>query len=88
MRLDKAIKILKEEIEPKENQIAMELDIQAIETVLKALENSIPKKKIRDKIKKLKSRGRIINQTFPDCGEYIYHKEIKALKQLLEKPNE
>ena len=53
MELEEAINNLKKLIEPKENRIVMELDIQALETVLQALENSIPKKKIEDKIEEL-----------------------------------
>ena len=37
MDLEKAIKILQKEIEPKGNRIAMQLDIQAIEIVLNTL---------------------------------------------------
>ena len=47
-------------------------------------ENYIFKKEIREKIEELKSKGKIINQTFPDCGEYYYHREIKVLEELLE----
>ena len=61
-----------------------EQDKEIVKYQLYLTEDVIPKKKIKDKIKKLKSRGRIINQTFPDCGEYVYHEEIKALKELLE----
>lgn len=44
----------------------------------------IPTSLVKEKIEELKSKGKIINQTFPDCGEYHYHKEIKVLEELLE----
>ena len=45
--------------------------------------NSISKDKIQAEIEELKSKGKIINQTLPYCGEYKYHKEIKVLEKLL-----
>ena len=47
MKLQEAIRILKTETEHTENRIAMELDIQAIETVLQAIED---KEKIIDRM--------------------------------------
>ena len=56
MKLEKAIRILKTETEHTENRIAMELDIQAIETVLQALRNNENKiSKCLETINKLKT---------------------------------
>ena len=51
MKLEAAIKIFKE---TQDSYLKDELDL-AIETVLQALENSIPKKKIKDKIEYLEN---------------------------------
>ena len=60
--------------------------IQAIETVLEALENSIPKKKIEDKIKKYLEYDKKVKTYTSDGRENFtaeYYK-AKTLQELLE----
>lgn len=57
---------------------------QDIAILLHAVKNSIPTSVVEEKIEELKDVGKIINQTFPDVGEYIHHEEIKVLQELLQ----
>ncbi len=85
MELEEAIQILKKEIEPTENRIAMELDIQAIETVLAELQNSIPKKKIEDKIKEYEKLIDDVSESERYSNEIpLYRHDIQVLQELLE----
>ena len=85
MELEEAIQILKKEIEPTENRIAMELDIQAIETVLAELQNSIPKKKIEDKIKAYEKLIDDVSESERYSNEIpLYRHDIQVLQELLE----
>ena len=96
MKLEEAIKVLQKTIESNNEvikearkngdinvmQLTADLDNQsiAIEIVLQALDNSIPKKKIEDEIEILKAQ----------CGGNVFHiqqtlnAEIRLLQELLE----
>ena len=80
LSLEKAIKYL----DMMENKINFDLTgyiygNEAIETVLEALENSIPKKKIEDEIKKLKEMN-VGGEVFTTAVNFA----IKILQELLE----
>ena len=72
MDVKKAIEEMKS-LSPSEN---------AIETILQALENSIPKKKIEDKIKELKR----LKENPKEAEHYVawYSRRIEYLQELLE----
>ena len=74
-------------------------DIEAIETVLQELENRIPKKKIKDKIKELRQEALevhsiLIKQTKKEYDYMLYKhyldliQQIKGLRKILEETNE
>ena len=83
MELQEAIQILKKEIEPKENRIAMELDIQAIETVLQELENRISREKVEDK-KQWLIENILQNDYAYDRDKDIAEYQINVLDEILE----
>ena len=78
MELEEAIKILKD-LE-KHDVTSNSFLTMAIELVLKTLENSIPKKKIEDKIKAFSEENEVITQEEYFARSYIR----KFLKELLE----
>ena len=55
-------------------------DVEAIDTILKVLDNSIPKEKIREKIKEL---GKDIPMMTPRYFDWNSSEVIKLLKELL-----
>ena len=96
MELEEAIKNLKKQLEntKKANECGLATkgefkeDIQAIETVLQALENSIAKGKIEDKIKKLDSKkeeDRVI-KIYTQNKRYYYETDMynDIIKQVLQ----
>lgn len=52
---ERIIKILQKTLKSKTEEEYLQIQINAIETVLKHIKNSIPKKRIKEKIDKLKS---------------------------------
>lgn len=72
--------------EDEENQEAIR-DIEAIETVLNYIENSIPKQKVEEKYKEEKAEyNKIHAQHYRDCGilENRAEAKIEVLQELLE----
>ena len=81
MKLEAAIKILKE---TQDSYLKYELYL-AIETVLSALENSIPKKKIEEKIEELKDlKSKTCQKIFHSQRCYLTEKIEDVLQELLE----
>ncbi len=63
-------------------------DVKAIKTILQALDNSIPKKKVENKIKELNEKGNYKTKNNPN-GRVHFHVEpcdyqIQILQELLE----
>lgn len=83
MELEEAMQILKKEIEPKGNRIAMELDIQAIEIVLKELENRISREKVEDK-KQWLIENILQNDYAYDRDKDIAEYQVNVLDEILE----
>lgn len=88
MKLEEAIKICKKLLEVKHEIYFTLTDKVAIETVLKVLENSIPKKKIEDKMKELVKEANYRTNDNP-TGRIHFLKEpcdykIQILYELLE----
>lgn len=83
MELEEAKKLLEKFIGlfyefPNPTSVSMkDYEVTAIETVLQALDNSIPKEKVEDKIQKLKHR-----QIGASIG--IYGVQVDILEELLE----